>query len=127
MAEQLFTRALQTVPTFTSPRAWAFSLIGIHEYRAYVDRLAKDTREDLTSRLVALFDKVAAPGWTWFEDSLTYDNAKLPHALIVSGRATGQTSVSERGMRALRWLVGVQTSQRGHMRPICSNGFYKSN
>jgi glycosyltransferase involved in cell wall biosynthesis len=127
MAQQLFTRALPVVTAFTSPRAWAFSLIGIHEYRAHVDRLARDIRQDLTERLVALFDRVAAPGWTWFEDSLTYDNAKLPHALIVSGRATGQTSVYERGMRALRWLVGVQTSQRGQLRPIGSNGFYKRN
>ena len=92
MAEQLFAQALPAVTGFTSPRAWAFSLIGIHEYlrRMKGDRLANDVREDLTGRLMTLFDKVAEPGWTWFEDGLTYDNAKLAHALIVSGRATGQ-------------------------------------
>ena len=115
MAEQLFARALPAVMDFTSPRAWAFSLIGIHERlgRLKADRVAKDFRRELTGRLVSLFDKVAAPGWTWFEDSLTYDNAKLAHALIVSGRATGQKSVYERGLQALRWLVGVQTSPAG--------------
>jgi glycosyltransferase involved in cell wall biosynthesis len=129
MAEQLFTQALPAVLDFTSPRAWAFSLIGIHEYlrRMKRDRLAFDVREELTARLVAIFDKVAQPGWSWFEEGLTYDNAKLAHALIVSGRATGQKSVSERGTRALRWLVGVQTSQHGQLRPIGSNGFYKRN
>jgi hypothetical protein len=30
-------------------------------------------------------------------------------------------------MKALRWLVGVQTSQQGQLRPIGSNGFYKRN
>ncbi len=128
-ADQLFVRALPAVMDFTSPRAWAFTLIGIHEYlgRSKGDRLAKNIRREMTSRLVTIFDKVAEPGWTWFEDGLTYDNAKLAHALIVSGRATGQGSVYERGIRALRWLVGVQTSPNGQLRPIGSNGFYKRN
>jgi hypothetical protein len=128
-AEQLFTQALPTVTDFTSPRAWAFSLIGIHEYlgRRKDDRLASDVREELTGRLMTIFDKVAGPGWTWFEEGLTYDNAKLAHALLVSGRATGQRRVYERGIQTLRWLVNVQTSQHGQLRPIGSNGFYKRN
>jgi hypothetical protein len=128
-AEQLFARALPAVTRFTSPRAWAFSLIGIHECRARLnsDRLAKDVRGEMTGRLATIFDKVSQPGWTWFEESLTYDNAKLAHALIVSGRDTGQKSVYERGIQALRWLVGVQTSRYGQLRPIGSNGFYQRN
>jgi hypothetical protein len=126
---QLFAQALPAVAEFTSPRAWAFSLIGIHEYLRQMksDRQAKRVRKELTERLVAIFDKVAEPGWTWFEQSLTYDNAKLAHALIVSGRAMRQKNVYERGIQALRWLVGVQTSQYGQLRPIGSNGFYKRN
>jgi len=129
LAEELFAQALPAVTEFTSPRAWAFSLLGIHEYlrRRNGDRLARDVREELTNRLVAIFDKVAEPGWCWFEEGLTYDNAKLAHALIVSGRDTGQRSVYERGLQALRWLVGVQTSQQGQLRPIGSKGFYKRN
>jgi hypothetical protein len=66
-----------------------------------------------------------SPAWSWFEQGLTYDNAKLPHALMVSGEATGQRNVCERGLQALRWLVGVQTSPHGQLRPIGSNGFYQ--
>jgi len=129
MADHLFAQALPAVTAFTSPRAWAFSLIGIHEYlgRKKGEGLAQDVREELTGRLMSLFAKVAQPGWTWFEEGLTYDNAKLAHALIVSGRATGQKGVYERGLQALRWLVGVQTSEHGQLRPIGSNGFYKRN
>ena len=127
MAERLFAQALPAVTSFTSPRAWAFSLLGIHEYlrRLSKDAMAKDVREELTRRLVEIFDKNAEPGWCWFEQELTYDNAKLAHALIISGHATGQRSVYERGIQALRWLVGVQTSGRGQLRPVGSNGFYK--
>jgi len=134
IAEELFTKALPTVTNFTSPRAWAFALIGIYEYlrlppitpAAVVDGI-RGIREDLVRRLMDLFDKVAVPGWIWFEESLTYDNAKLAHALIVSGSAMNNRPVFEKGIRALRWLIEVQTTQHGQLRPIGSNGFYVHN
>ncbi len=132
-AERLFARALPATVEFTSPRAWAFTLLGIHEYLSPLNgnrqtttgQLAKRIRADLAGRLVTIFDQVAAPGWTWFEEGLTYDNAKLAHALIASGQALGQSHVRQRGISALRWLVGVQTTSYGYLRPIGSNGFYR--
>jgi glycosyltransferase involved in cell wall biosynthesis len=126
MAGQLFARALPALTEFTSPRAWAFGLIGIHEYlrRLSGDSLVNQTRETLTSRLMKLFESNAKPDWCWFEDELSYDNAKLAHALILSGHATGQPAVFERGLSALRWLNAIQISEKGHFRPIGSNGFY---
>ena len=127
MAGQLFALALPALTEFTSPRAWAFGLIGIHEYlrRLSGDSLVNQTRETLTSRLVELFERTAQPGWRWFQEDLTYDNAKLPHALILSGRATGQQAVLERGLQALRWLTELQISEKGHFRSIGTNGFYR--
>ena len=124
---ELFLDALAALTDFTSPRAWAFGLIGIHEYlrRLNGDRLASEVGQELTGRLMTIFEKVAQPRWLWFEEKLSYDNAKLAHALIAAGRATGQQSVSERGIDALRWLVTVQTSREGWFRPIGSNGFYE--
>ena len=127
MAGQLFAQALPALTEFTSPRAWAFGLIGIHEYlrRLSGDSLVNQTRETLTSRLMELFERTAQPDWPWFEEELSYDNAKLAHALILSGRATGQQAVFERGLQALRWLTELQISEKGHFRPIGSNGFYR--
>src|SRR5208337_4651851 len=121
----IFEQAIPAVSEFTSPRAWAFSLLGIHEYlqRLSGDRLATQIRDALTSRLMDLFNRVAQKDWPWFEEVLSYDNAKLAHALILSGRVTGQKPVFERGLQALRWLVEVQTSESGDFRPIGSNGF----
>ncbi len=58
MAGQLFALALPALTEFTSPRAWAFGLIGIHEYlrRLSGDSLVNQTRETLTSRLMELFE-----------------------------------------------------------------------
>jgi glycosyltransferase involved in cell wall biosynthesis len=127
MAGQLFALALPAVTEFTSPRAWAFSLMGIHEYlrRLTGDSLVHQTREALTARLMELLEKTRKPDWPWFEEELTYDNAKLPHALILSGGATGQPAVSEQGLQVLRWLAEVQTSEAGHLRPIGSHGSYR--
>jgi glycosyltransferase involved in cell wall biosynthesis len=127
MTGQLFAQALPAMTEFSSPRAWAFGLIGIHEYlrRLSGDSLVNQTREMLTSRLMDRYDASAHPDWQWFEAELSYDNAKLAHALIVSGQATGQKAVFERGLQALRWLTRIQMSEKGHFRPIGSNGFYR--
>jgi glycosyltransferase involved in cell wall biosynthesis len=127
MAGQLFALALPALTGFTSPRAWAFGLIGIHEYlrRLGGDSQVNQTREVLTGRLMDLFEAAARPDWQWFEGELSYDNAQLACALIVSGHATGQQAVLNRGLQALRWLTAVQTSEKGHFRPIGSNGFYR--
>ncbi len=127
MAGQLFAQALPALTEFTSPRAWAFGLIGIHEYlgRLSGDSFVNQTRDKLTCRLMELLGKNARPEWCWFEEELSYDNAKLSQALILSGRATGNTLVFERGLHTLRWLNDLQISEKGHFRPIGSNGFYR--
>src|SRR6266540_1293187 len=126
LAGQLFVQALPAVEEFTSPRAWAFSLLGIHEYlqRLGGDRQASQMRDALAARLMEAFDRTSKPDWRWFEEVLAYDNAKLAHALIVTGRATGQQAVFERGLETLRWLAKVQTAEAGYFRPIGSEGFY---
>src|SRR5262249_31892716 len=97
LAGQLFAQALPAVTEFSSPRAGALALIGIHEYlrRLSGDRVVQQPREILAARLMKFFEKAARPDWRWFEETLTYDNAKLAHALILSGHATGQSAVSE--------------------------------
>jgi hypothetical protein len=127
VAGQLFASALPALTGFTSPRAWAFGLIGIHEYlrRLSGDSLVNQTRETLTCRLMELFEASAHADWRWFEEELSYDNAKLAHALILSGQAMGRPAVLERGLEALRWLTELQMSEKGHFRPIGSNGFYR--
>jgi glycosyltransferase involved in cell wall biosynthesis len=127
MAGQLFAQALPVLTGFTSPRAWAFGLIGIHEYlrRLSGDSLVNQIREMLITWLMEHFEASSHPDWRWFEEELSYDNAKLAHALIVSGEATGQPAVLARGLEALRWLTELQTSDKDHFRPIGSNGFYR--
>lgn len=126
LAAQLFEQALAASTEFTSPRAWAYTLIGIDEYlrRLSGDRRVTQIRELLTAKLVQRHHDAASGDWPWFEDTVSYANAKLPHALILSGRCMGNTTLLELGLKTLRWLVQLQTSEAGSFRPIGSNGFY---
>jgi glycosyltransferase involved in cell wall biosynthesis len=125
-AAQLFERALPFVLDVKSPRAWAFTLLGIYEYfrRLSGDRVAAQARDVLTQRLIDLFEATAGEDWPWFEDSLSYANARLSQVLILSGRWADNSRSFEIGLRSLRWLVSVQKAPRGHFRPIGSAGFY---
>lgn len=119
---QHFELAVPALADLSSPRAWAFGLLGIHEYlrRLGGDRHVGRTRDALTARLLDLHDRTATDGWPWFEGSLSYDNARLPQALIAGGNGRAR----EVGLKALRWLVSVQKSPRGDFRAIGSDGFY---
>jgi glycosyltransferase involved in cell wall biosynthesis len=127
LAADLFEKALPIAAEFTSPRAWAFTLIGIDEYleRLSGDRRASQLRELLAGRLLQLYADTAAGDWQWFEDVVSYANAKLPHALILSGRCMNNAAMRDTGLTTLRWLVKNQTSDAGSFRPIGSNGFYR--
>jgi glycosyltransferase involved in cell wall biosynthesis len=125
-AAGLLERVLTTILDTTSPRGWAFALVGIHEYFRQLsgDRLVNQVRETLTQRLIALYDSTASDDWPWFEPVVSYDNAKLPHALILSGRWGDNPKAFDIGLKTLRWLAELQTAEAGHFRPIGSNGFY---
>lgn len=127
LARDLFQLALPPLASFSSPRAWAFSLLGINEYlRAFRgDVAAQSLRQVLVDRLCNLYRRQATPDWLWFEDSLTYSNARLSQALILSGEAMGSEEASTIGLRSLDWLASLQSSADGQFAPIGSNGFHR--
>ena len=117
---------MPTILETTSPRAWAFGILGVCLYleRFGGARPASQMRDTLTERLFECFEKSSSDDWPWFEQVLSYDNAKLPHALIASGRSSGNARALSLGLQSLGWLVEQQKSPTGCFRPIGSNGFY---
>ena len=82
-------------------------------------------RDLLTERLMAIYRAVRQNNWHWFETIATYDNARLSHALLLSGYWTSQPEVLEVGLESLRWLAKTQTAPAGHFQPIGCNGFLR--
>lgn len=124
-AAGLFCEAMLTAERFSSPRAWAFSLLGLDAYCAALpeDASAARLRRVFAERLMSILAAAETKDWVWFEDGLAYDNARLPQALIVTGLATDTLSYVGAGLRSLRWLVAQQTTATGQFRPVGTAGF----
>jgi len=124
-ATALFAQALTTAESFRSPRAWAFTLLGLDAYCAAApdDLHAKEVRHSLADRLMSCLALVETPDWVWFEGGLAYDNARLPQALMLTGMATQTPGYVDAGLRSLRWLMTQQTTAAGHFRPVGTASF----
>ncbi len=127
VAGRLFSIALPATLQFTSPRAWSFILIGIHEYlrRFSGDRVAQNVQEVLAEKLMDLYRRNSSADWPWFEDILTYSNAKMPYALLLCGQRLSRNDMKEVALTTLDWLTAIQQSKGGFFEPIGSNGFYR--
>jgi hypothetical protein len=127
-AGHLFELALPAVVEFYSPRACAYSLLGIQEYlHSYPgDRDAQRIRFTLAHRLLDMYESIRRHDWKWFEDVVAYGNARLPQSLLFAGSACADDRMVSAGLEALDWLLETQRCEtNGHFVPIGSQGFYR--
>jgi glycosyltransferase involved in cell wall biosynthesis len=127
-AGRLFEFSLPAVLEFSSPRAWAYTLLGIQEYLTSYpgDRDAQKVRSALSRRLLEMYESIRGPDWKWFENVLAYGNARLPQALLIVGCACSDDRMLSAGLESLDWLLELQRCEtNGHFVPIGSQGFYR--
>jgi len=127
-AGRLFEFSLPVALEFSSPRAWAYSLLGIQEYLGSYpgDRDAQKVRSVLSQRLLEMYESIQRPDWQWFENVLAYGNARLPQAMLLVGSACADDRMVSAGLESLDWLLAQQRCEtNGHFVPIGSQGFYR--
>jgi glycosyltransferase involved in cell wall biosynthesis len=131
IAGRLFEQSLPAIIDMTSPRAWSFAIMGINEYsqRFEGDSKVSHVRLELAERLLALYQNNRTDDWRWFENSLSYCNAALSHALLICGNSIPNDVMTEAGLESLSWLADLQRADSvgGHFVSIGSNGFYTKN
>lgn len=110
LARELFLKALPWAVRIRSPRAWAFSLLGIVEYLKVFgqEEPVKGAAATVAQKLVTLFRRTATARWSWFEDRLTYSNAILPAALFAAYGCLGRRELLEVAEESLAFLTRVQ-------------------
>ena len=126
-AGRLFEAAMPATLTFSSPRAWAFSILGMQAYLDWFpgDRVIQGARNLLANRLLDIYERSHSAGWRWFEKSLSYSNARLPQALLVAGFNSGNQRMIDVGYESLAWLLAAQHPGDAHVfAPIGSMGFF---
>ncbi|MDP3113601.1 MAG: glycosyltransferase family 4 protein [Candidatus Cloacimonadaceae bacterium] len=125
-AQHLFEKALPPLVDFSSPRAWAYAIVGI---RAYLTLYGGNSevhrvREKLANKLMCLYKKNASDDWPWIEDSVTYANGIIARALIIAGHCLKNKSMLNAGLKSLKWLLDIQTDEKGHCVPVGNHGWY---
>lgn len=123
---ELLDRSLAALDDIVAPRAQAIALVALADLagdgplppslRARADGFAANLRH--------LYDSVATPVWPWFETTLSYSNAKLPHGLIAYGHTFDDAGALEKGLSTLRWLEEQQTAADGAFLPIGCERLY---
>jgi hypothetical protein len=126
LAGVLFQRALGALTDFSSPRAWAFGLLGIGEYlHAFQgDTKVESHRKVLAERMLGLYERSSTPDWPWFETSATYENARLSQAMLATASPGDEERFAAIGLKSLEWLVSVTGLNDGDFAPIGSDGFF---
>lgn len=125
LATDLFRSAVPMIETLCYPRSWSLSILGLHYYLRAVpnDDAVRNVKIALADRLSDAFDVHEAEDWPWFENVVTYDNGRVPQALILAGHQLDRTDLVDRGLRTLRWLLEIQTAPQGHLSIIGNDGW----
>jgi glycosyltransferase involved in cell wall biosynthesis len=124
-AGELMNRILAHDIDMESPRANAFVVLGL----SAMVQAGRGSERVMTAMkrkaegLTALLGRNTDQGLPWFETYLSYDNARLPEALIRAGAALQDPAMAAAGVAALDWLCGRQTGPQGHFLPVATVDF----
>ena len=120
VALTVLDKALPAIGDFTSPRAWAYSIIGITQEASPLsgETLAWELVRDLAHRLGDLYRRNATGSWRWFEVYASYDNARLSQAMICAGKALEEPELVKIGLDSLDWICEHQVGAMGEFFPI---------
>ncbi len=108
------------------PRGMAYSILGMNDYLKQFPG-ASDIKRQLAiaaDGLIAQYEENSLADWQWFEDSLTYDNAVLPHALFVAGLIFGDKKYIEAAEKTCEFLLANSLNE-DHFSFVGCKGWYE--
>ena len=124
LAGEMFEKALDALQP-RHPRAMAYAICGLYSFLQKYSGAALARRKlvEITNHLAGWF-KADSADWRWFGDELTYANAKMPHAMLLSFKATGEERFRQIGLESLDFLLSV-TYRRDYFDFIGNQGWYR--
>jgi len=126
LSKEVFDKLFCWASSFTSPRAKAYSIMGLFHYqKAYPeDQNIKLNIKSLADQINGQFELASSREWNWFESYLTYCNARLPHSLFLAYEATGEDRYLQVASKSMKFLKNTQTINEFFV-PIGNRGWYK--
>jgi hypothetical protein len=126
IAGRIFAAALPRVDELDHLRSRAYAALGIvHALEApEADRLVlRAALAAAVGPIAEAFARESSPDWEWCEPAMTYDNARLPEALLRAGLMLGDLRLKNAGLRMLSFYAGV-VIEDGIFVPVGNNGWY---
>lgn len=122
-ALELFKKIINNVMHFTSPRAWAFITLGgifyLSIYKGDIE--IKKICENMINRIYKQFKDNSDKNWIWLEDILSYENARIPQALITYGGFFENEKIFSIGEKSLKWLIDLQYDKKNDRLSLIGN------
>jgi hypothetical protein len=120
-------RAIPHVLELDHVRSRVYAALGLAHAAAGAGATAPAALRELLRELGAdlreRYERASAPGWDWLENSMTYDNARLPEALLRIGMVLEDRGLVELGLRTLRFYESIVIEDALFV-PIGNAGWY---
>ena len=125
VADKLFENCVVWVGDLESPRARAYSILGMSEYlRKHDDETGLVAKADaLADTLMVGLDDYSTKDWVWYEPYLTYGNAIIALGMLVAGELTGHRRYKDAARRTIQFLTETLIID-GKLEIIGNNGWY---
>jgi hypothetical protein len=125
IARDLFRRGVGSTRAFKFLRPWCYTLLGLVPYLEAEpdDHEAREIHDELAERVWTMYQDHADDDWPWWEDKLTWGNAKVPHAMLLAGQTLERQDMIDAALRALNWCLEIQTAPEGHLTIIGNRGW----
>lgn len=124
-AREIFHRGFPWLDTLTHLRARCFVIMGLvyYYYGNPGAREMLDRAISLSEDLIQAYHQVAQPDWRWFENHLTYANARLPQSLYLIYQLTGEEKFLQVAEDTFNFLIS-HTLRKGKFVPVGNRGWY---
>lgn len=125
VSAQLLDQTLGCVDWLEYPRAQSYAMLGI-AHAVHADATPARTRalQSLAQSLAARYEREHHRDWEWFEPQMTYDNGRLPEALLRAGLALEDHRLLAIGGNTLRFLERT-VFEDGIFVPIGNAGWFR--
>ncbi|MEO6834836.1 MAG: hypothetical protein ABI231_02885 [Candidatus Tumulicola sp.] len=120
----LFDRGLGSIESFEYLHPRAYTILGLaHAYETLRETPYAAAFRYLGDALAKAYETQRSDDWPWFAPTMTYDNARLPEAMIRAGFALGDARYAGVGANTLAFFERV-TILDGTFVPIGNCGWY---
>lgn len=117
--------SLQCIEWLDFPHAEAYAMLGLCEaLEATSQPEYADALRWLATRSVRRHRQLADEQWDWYEPTMTYDNARLPEALLRAGRLLNDANMVAIAQRTLAFLEAIVFEEDGIFVPIGNDGWF---